>query len=92
LINTKQAFNSAVIEGSKWLKSLLYSTTWLWNCRWRPCANLYQKRWWPNGEDYVGVGIKPHIFVERTVDDITTGIDRTFDIAVSHLQSKLASQ
>jgi len=54
-------------------------------------ANICTKRdTYPDGRDFVGVGIAPDIFVEATVEDVQQGRDPALDRAVELLRSQLS--
>ncbi len=54
-------------------------------------ANICTKRdTYPDGRDFVGVGIAPDIFVEATVEDVQRGRDPALDRAVELLRSQLS--
>jgi carboxyl-terminal processing protease len=54
-------------------------------------ANICTKRdTYPDGRDFVGVGIAPDIFVEATVEDIQRGNDPALDRALELLRSQLS--
>ena len=44
---------------------------------------------WPDGTDFVGVGVEPDLPVPLTVEDLLAGRDRTLEVAVEHLLSEL---
>ena len=47
---------------------------------------------YPDGRDFVGVGIIPDVAVERTVEEITQGTDATLQVALEKLHSVLEPQ
>lgn len=40
---------------------------------------------YPDGRDFVGYGVEPDIFVEPSVEELISGVDRTRDTALAHL-------
>lgn len=44
---------------------------------------------WPDGSDFVGVGVLPDVDVPITRADIQAGCDRTMEVALRHLQARL---
>lgn len=44
---------------------------------------------WPDGTDFVGVGVEPDILVPMTVADIRSGHDRVLEVAIDHLGRQL---
>jgi C-terminal processing protease CtpA/Prc len=54
-------------------------------------ANICTKRdTYPDGRDFVGIGITPDIFVEPTVEDFQQGRDPALDRAIELLRSQLS--
>jgi C-terminal processing protease CtpA/Prc len=54
-------------------------------------ANICTKRdTYPDGRDFVGIGITPGIFVEPTVEDFQQGRDPALDRAIELLRSQLS--
>ncbi len=54
-------------------------------------ANICSKRdTYPDGRDFVGIGIAPDVFVEPTVGDVQQGRDPALDRAVELLRSQLS--
>ena len=47
---------------------------------------------WPDGREYVGVGILPHVAVEPTIADIRTGRDTILETARRHLERELRAR
>ncbi len=47
---------------------------------------------YPDGRDFVGVGIIPDVAIERTVEEITQGTDATLQVALEKLHSVLEPQ
>ena len=43
----------------------------------------------PDGAEFVGVGIQPDVGAERTIDDVARGIDPVLDLAVATLRDDL---
>jgi C-terminal processing protease CtpA/Prc len=53
-------------------------------------VNICTKRdTYPDGRDFVGIGIAPDIFVEQTIEDVRQGRDPALDRAVELLQEEL---
>ena len=49
--------------------------------------NICTKRdTYPDGRDFVGIGIAPDIFVEQTIEDVRQGRDPALDRAVELLK------
>ncbi len=42
---------------------------------------------YPDGKEFVGVGVIPHVVVKQTVNGIRTGRDPVLDAAVQHLKA-----
>jgi C-terminal processing protease CtpA/Prc len=56
-------------------------------------ANICTKRdTYPDGRDFVGIGIAPDIFVEATVEDVQQGRDPALDRAVELLRNQLSER
>jgi len=46
----------------------------------------------PDGTEFVGVGIEPDVKVERTVDDVAQGIDPVLDRAIQLLENRVSGE
>jgi len=44
---------------------------------------------YPDGREFVGCGVKPHILVKNTVEDICLGVDRVLETAIHFLKESL---
>lgn len=45
---------------------------------------------YPDGDEYIGVGVIPDIVVQATIADVRRGLDPQLDAAVAHLRSEMA--
>lgn len=43
---------------------------------------------YPDGKEFIGIGIQPEIFVKETIDDIRTGNDSVLQKAIAHIVNK----
>lgn len=46
---------------------------------------------YPNGKEFIGIGIQPDILVEEKAEDFANGKDRVIEKAIAHLQQQLNS-
>lgn len=57
--------------------------------KYRICTRRYT---YPNGKEFIGTGIEPHVKIDNNINDLMNGTDRVFEYGLKYLREKIDRQ